>query len=100
MSFELRITSRAEADIVAEFEWYEARSPGLGVAFVRCVDAAIETIQRSPTIFRPRVGDFRLATTARFPYGVYFLVNERTNLVSVRRVLHFARNRETYLRRA
>ncbi|MBC7369725.1 MAG: type II toxin-antitoxin system RelE/ParE family toxin [Undibacterium sp.] len=97
MSHELRITSRAEADIADAFDWYEQRVPGLGVDFLHCVDATISSVQRSPQFFRPRHSSHRLAMTPRFPYAVYFICNEFTGLVSIRPVLGFAQNAPAYL---
>jgi plasmid stabilization system protein ParE len=94
---ELRISSQAEADITAVFDWYEARSEGLGVDFVRRVDIAIAMAQQSPRLFRKRVGEYRLAMTPRFPYAVYFIFDETSNIVSVRRVLRFSQNRDAHL---
>ncbi len=98
MSRELRISSRAEADIVEAFEWYEQRGAGLGAMFIRCVDAAIALVQHSPLIFRKRVGEYRMAMTPRFPYAVYFIHDEAGDSVSVRRVLRFSQNRDAHLK--
>lgn len=97
MNHELRISSRAEADIAAAFDWYEQRVPGLGADFVRCVDATISLAQRSPQIFRVRHAEHRLAMTPRFPYAVYFICDESARFVSIRRVLHFAQNSSAHL---
>ena len=100
MSRKLRISSRAEADIAAAFDWYEERSEGLGVDFVRCVDVTIVLAQRLPRLFRKRKGEYRLAMTPRFPYAVYFIYNEAADLVSVRRVLRFSQDRDSHLGKA
>jgi toxin ParE1/3/4 len=92
MPHELRISSRAEADIADGFDWYEERLPGLGVDFVGCVDATLALVRRSPQLFRKRDAEHRLAMTPRFPYAVYFIWNETTHFVSIRRVLHFSQN--------
>jgi toxin ParE1/3/4 len=97
MGMELRLTSRAEADIAAAFDWYEERLPGLGVEFVRSVDVTIGLVHRSPQLFRKRHSIHRLAMTLRFPYAVYFIWDEAANLVSIRRVLHFSQNAPKYL---
>ncbi len=97
MRHELRITSRAEADIAAAFEWYEQRVAGLGVDFVRGVDITISLVHRSPQLFRKRHTEHRLAMTPRFPYAVYFIWDETVGLISIRRVLHFSQNAPTYL---
>ena len=48
MSHELYISTRAEADVALAYDWYQQRSPGLGVDFVRCVHATIDLVQHSP----------------------------------------------------
>lgn len=97
MPHELRITSRAEADIAAAFDWYQQRVPNLGTDFVRCVDATICLAHGSPQLFRLRHAGHRLAMTPRFPYAVYFIWDETAHFVSIRRVLRFSQNAPTYL---
>lgn len=94
---ELRVSSRAEADVAAVFDWYQQRVDGLGVDFIRCVDATISLIQQSPQIFRKRHGEHRLAMTPRFPYAVYFIWDETAQFISIRRILHFSQNAPAYL---
>jgi len=48
-----------------------------------------ERITESPLLFRTRSGPYRLAGTTRFPYAIYFIVNEASGVISVRRVMHF-----------
>lgn len=97
MSCRLLVAPQAEADIQNAFVWYEARSPGLGHDFVRCVEARLQQIARSPQVFRMRLGPYRLAAPRRFPYAIYFIWEEASNLVSVRRVLHFKQDTHTRL---
>jgi len=97
MSHELHFSSCAEADVAAAYDWYQQRSPGLGVDFVRRVDATITLVQRSPQLFRPRNGPHRLAMTPRFPYAVYFIWDESTHFISIRRILHFSQSAPKHL---
>jgi hypothetical protein len=41
---ELLISSRAEADLVSAFDWYQKKGADLGGDFVRCADATISLI--------------------------------------------------------
>lgn len=72
MGVELRVTSAAEADLVAAHDWYELQSPGLGKEFVRSVDAAFAFIQRHPDLLAPVHRHLRRVLTRRFPYAVYY----------------------------
>ncbi len=100
MSRELRVSSRAERDLSEAFEWYEQRSAGLGVEFIKHVDATIILVHQSPLIFRKRIGAYRLAMTPRFPYAVYFIYDATRDAISIRRILHFSRDRGTHLNKA
>jgi toxin ParE1/3/4 len=97
MSLDLRIASRAEADVAAAFDWYQARGVNLGVDFILCVDATLERIRQDPQLFRPRHDIIRLAMTPRFPYALYFIWNEAEGFVSIRRVLHLSQNAPAHL---
>ncbi len=98
MARELIVSSRADADLSEAFEWYESRLPGLGVDFVRRVDAALQLVQRSPQMFRRRRGAMRMAMTTRFPYAIYFIWDEASDRISVRRALHYAQDSSAHLR--
>ena len=99
MSHELHFSSRAEADLAAAYDWYEQHRPGLGADFVHRVDATVALVQHSPQLFRQRHGPHRLAMTPRFPYAVYFIWDEPTRHISIRRILHFSQNIPVYLDR-
>jgi hypothetical protein len=43
-------TPEAEQDVIAAYSWYEAREPGLGEEFLRCVEACVQTVQRHPQL--------------------------------------------------
>ena len=92
MSHKLLVSSRAHAQIVTAFEWYEKRMPGLGADFVRRIDATLLLIRDSPQLFRLRRGKMRLAMTPRFPYAVYFIWDEAAGDILVSRVLHYSQN--------
>ena len=98
MNLRLIVAPQAEADLRENFAWYEERSSGLGYAFIQNVETKLETIFRSPQIFRKRVGAYRLAATARFPYAIYFIWDETNRIITVRRILHFKQDRRPRLR--
>ena len=71
-------TPEAEADVVAAYDWYESREPGLGEDFLRCVEACVLMIQRHPQLYPAAVDEFRRALIRRFPYEVFYEVVENT----------------------
>jgi plasmid stabilization system protein ParE len=44
-------TPEAGQDVADAYSWYEAREPGLGEKFLRCVEACALTIQRHPQLY-------------------------------------------------
>lgn len=75
----VRVEPEAAEDLVAAAEWYEARKPGLGRAFVNAVDRAIERIETLPHagLTVPGVDAslrVRRVFTERFPYSVVFVL--------------------------
>jgi toxin ParE1/3/4 len=81
VSLQILLRPDAEADLTEARDWYEARHEGLGDEFLTCVEAAIARAARVPDE-NPRVhGEVRRALIRRFPYGVFYLVEEGVLLV-------------------
>ena len=84
MSRELIIRPEAEADLAEAFEWYETRVPGLGSEFIRTVDSLFNSIIRNPQAYPVVYKTARRAITRKFPYEVFFMVDEdRVVIVAV-----------------
>ena len=48
MTFNLTLRREAEQDLAEAFEHYQSCRPGLGLEFMLCVEAALDSIQRNP----------------------------------------------------
>ena len=84
------VRRNAKADIREARKWYEDQRTGLGRSFVSEVNAAIARIQTMPTVFPEVVPGVRRALTARFPYAIYFRVEQARIVVIV--VVHSSRD--------
>ncbi|MFY0527390.1 type II toxin-antitoxin system RelE/ParE family toxin [Archangium gephyra] len=85
----LELRKPARADITDAARWYEQQDKGLGAEFLRALDACFSSTQRSPESHarvHPRV---RRALLRRFPYGVFYVVEEQR--ISVIACLHVRR---------
>jgi plasmid stabilization system protein ParE len=90
----LRIERDAGHDISEAALWYEDRRPGLGLEFLEQIDLIFERIAQSPFQF-PRIeGNTRRALLGRFPYGIYFEVEE--DRVAIQAVLHLHRHPDSW----
>jgi len=70
----------ADADIEAAFEWYESEQSGLGLEFLEEVRAAYARVLDGPLKYQELRSGIRRALTRRFPYGIYFSVENRSSL--------------------
>jgi plasmid stabilization system protein ParE len=80
----------SDADIEAAFEWYESEQPGLGLEFLDEVRAAYTRILDGPFKYQVLRSGIRRAITRRFPYAVYFSVEN--DLIVVIAVIDTARD--------
>lgn len=93
-----RVRPLAEQDIAEAFVWYEEQATGLGLEFMRAVDASFAAIQRSPMIYPVVYRDLRRALLRRFPYKVFFA--QREDRIDVLAVVHGRRHPRVWRRRA
>jgi plasmid stabilization system protein ParE len=86
-----------EADVEAAFNWYEGEEPGLGLEFLEELRAAYHRILDHPLGYQDLRSGIRRALTSRFPYGIYFSIEEDTIVIVA--VLSTARDPEEWQRR-
>ncbi len=71
-SKELYFLPEAKQDVGHAFTWYEEQCFGLGLEFIRCLEATIESIQRFPLMFPVVMDDYHRALIRRFPYAIFY----------------------------
>jgi toxin ParE1/3/4 len=77
-------------DLLDTFRWYQERREGLGYDFKLCINEIISTIQRNPLIYKIVFLNVRRAVTKRFPFGVFYIVEN--NSIIVLAVMHARRD--------
>lgn len=90
MTLGVRLRSEAEQDLSDAAAWYEEQLPGLGHQFLDEVLAAFSSITEAPLMYPVIHRNARRALIRRFPFGVYYLV-ENTAIVVVA-VMHGSRD--------
>ena len=76
MTLRLVFRAEAEADVADAYAWYEEQSRGLGSHFLLCVEATLSQIKRHPAASPIVHRQIRRALLRRFPYGVFFLLED------------------------
>jgi plasmid stabilization system protein ParE len=86
LTHELIVRPEAERDLRAAHDWYDEQVRGLGEEFLRSIDAVFASMRRHPEAFPIMHEDVRRALVRRFPYAVFYVVeNDR---IAVLAVLH------------
>jgi toxin ParE1/3/4 len=80
----------AEADLNEAYRWYENQREGLGADFSLCFEESLEKVRRNPQIYPLVHKAVRRGLMRRFPYGLFYVVEEET--VVVIGVLHARRD--------
>ena len=68
-------------DIREAYQWYEVKRTGLGEEFLLCIEASLERICSSPELYEVLEQEVRRAFIHRFPYGIYYEIEEKNLLV-------------------
>ena len=97
MSLGIRLSPRARADVQQAFDWYGSKRQGLGDEFIAALDEVLEQVADNPTAFQRFRRGVRRALIRRFPYSVYFRIEDE--YVFVLAVFHSSRNPAKWKRR-
>jgi plasmid stabilization system protein ParE len=93
----LLIRPEAQADLEEAALWYEAQRPGLGDTFSSSVSDLIDRVAINPLHFPVAIRPVRRGLLDRFPYAVYYVVEEGTVVIVA--VVHQRRDPEVWRRR-
>ena len=86
----------ARADVTDAYLWYEEQSLGLGMEFLRCVEIALVSIQRTPLIHPVVHESYRRALVRRFPFAIFFEIEDARNRCVVYSVFHCSQDPEKW----
>ncbi len=89
-TYRLIAEPQADFDVEGAFEWYEGERLGLGFEFLDELRAAYDRIVEGPLKYQDLRSGIRRALLNRFPYAVYFAVED--DLAVVVAVLHASRD--------
>jgi plasmid stabilization system protein ParE len=90
MSLPVTFHRAARAEFIEAAAWYEAQRSNLGVEFITEIERCIALAAEQPQLYAVVHKNIRRATAERFPYSVYFRVEQRRLVVLA--VFHGSRN--------
>jgi plasmid stabilization system protein ParE len=97
MSYEIIVRPEAAHEVQAAFDWYEEKSEGLGLEFLRAADACMASIKRNPLASPFMHQEVRRTLLRRFPYALFYIIKEERIIVLA--CFHVKRNPIDWIRR-
>lgn len=91
--FKVIIKKRAENQIENITNWYFQNQKGIELKFLNEFDQIIEMLSINP-FFETKIHDIKGIPLKKFPYIVFFRINELENTVRIISVIHTSRNPE------
>ena len=79
--FAVTFTGAARVELIDAQDWYEGGSQGLGRGFRQAIDALVKRMCVNPRQFPVVFKNVRRALAHRFPYALFFVVEDQTLLV-------------------
>jgi toxin ParE1/3/4 len=83
-----RFADEALAEYVAAGQYYNQQVPGLGDAFADEIEAGVRKILFGPEVWRVVEGDVRRFLVERFPYGIYYTIENDMIIIWAVKHLH------------
>lgn len=93
MEYSLIVKPKAQQDIKKAIEWYKEQSENLPKKLLNKIDESLEKIEKTPEHYQKRYNEIRIVFTKKFPYGIYYTLEENT--IFVHAVLHTKQNPKT-----
>lgn len=81
--YSITIHAEAEKHIAEHYLYYEEQLPGLGSEFISSFETCLKYIQSHPLSSEAKYKGYRMAMINRFPYGAFYLINQKHKIVLV-----------------
>jgi len=92
VNFTVYVRRSAKVEITEAQTWYETQQSGLGLEFLSALAQVIDRLAETPLIYQLAHRNVRRAIVRRFPYFVWYRVEERT--VTILACTHFKQHNE------
>ena len=91
MAYRIIVSPRAQKEIENAIDYYTLYSNDAPLSFITFLKNAYSTLAQSP-FFRVRYKDIRALKIKKFPYSLYFQINETENTVRILSCFHNKRS--------
>jgi plasmid stabilization system protein ParE len=94
--YEFVLMDEAESDLDEAFIWYELQRPGLGIIFIEDVEKVFQFIEQNPVASERIYQKIHRKVVKRFPYSIYYRLDDAYLQIQVVGILHHKRNPKTW----
>ena len=91
MAYSIVVSLRAQREIENAIDYYADYSSDAPAHLIKVLQQAYITLEINP-FFRFRYKNIRALKLKRFPYSLYFIINEDKNMVRILSCFHHKRN--------
>lgn len=99
MSYTVKLLPKVHQEMQAANKWYNNQLEGLGNDFKLAVTKEIDYIREFPRHYQTKYKELRQALVNRFPYAIFYLVEEGKKEVVIFGVMHTSRDPENIRKR-
>lgn len=92
MEYSILLEEDAENDLEEAYNWYEQQQPGLGLRLIQSLEKAYRFISQYPRASNPQHRQIYRYVMKKFPFGIYYLLDESHSEVLIIGILHFKLN--------
>ncbi|WP_139856475.1 type II toxin-antitoxin system RelE/ParE family toxin [Aequorivita sinensis] len=94
MDYEIKLLPIVQNDLRKAKKWYSDKNKALGEEFKVAVNKEINYIGKYPEHYQRKYKELRQSLVIRFPYAIYYLLDEAQKRIVVFGLLHTSRNPE------
>lgn len=99
MAYTVKLLPIVYTDLQEAKKWYNEQREALGEAFKEEVNKEIDYIGLHPEHYQRKYKELRQSLVTRFPYAIFYLVEEKKKRVIVFGLLHTRQNPEIIRKR-
>lgn len=99
MNYAVKLLPKAYEDLKKAREWYNQQRKALGEEFKAEVNKEFDYICQYPQHYEKKHKEIRQSLIPRFPYAIFYRVEESKNQIIIFAVLHTSRNPEMVIKR-
>lgn len=94
MNYKIKILPIVSIDLKKAKKWYNKKREKLGDEFKVEVNNEIDYVRKHPKNYQKKYKELRQSLVNRFPYAIFYLVEEDKKRIVIFGVLHTRRNPE------